>query len=150
MILGMGLLLFIEKDGELLFFVIEELMDKPAIAKKQGMKSFPLETHKPGDESEYGTIQRLVVEEIGITPELIEFKGISPQKFQLIPGRPDIFTGYGYARFIGDPGHVFCPQDTDIRFVGWQKMEALLAGFVRVEVPAILAHFQQNYIKEVL
>lgn len=142
-ILGVGLLLFTPKNGtgSPKLFTIKELESKPAFFKERDMVSFPLETYKEKDITIRKTILRLIDEEIGIHPDQVEICNIFSQRFNLIPGRNDIFTAYGFGIFRGDFGQVFQPKDKDVAYFGWRTVPELLRQRVRIEVKPILDHF---------
>jgi hypothetical protein len=152
-ILGVGFLLFASGNGSNLprLFTIKELESKPAIFKEKNMISFPLETFKEKDVTIQKTILRLMDEEIGIHPDQVELCNIFSRKFNLIPGRNDIFTAYGYGIFQGDLSQTFQPKDTDITYAGWKTIPELLRQRVRIEVKPILNHFTEtNHYPELI
>jgi len=150
MIIGVGFLLFSIIDGIPKLFVLRELKSKTATHKKEGMLSFPLETHKKEDGDYSNTIIRLLEEEIGIPLEQVIIGKIVPENFSLIPGRKDIVTVYGYGFFRGDPSANFHPSDSDISFAGWYACEDLLNyPLIRVETAPILLHFLENHAREI-
>ena len=67
-------------------------------------------------------------------------------KFNLIPGRPDIFTQYAYGTFHGDPNVTREPADNDVKFAGWFTIEELFSKSknLRIETAPILEHFLIN------
>jgi hypothetical protein len=137
-IIGVGLLLFLK--GKLL--VIRELRSKPQYSKYAGMLSFPLETFEKSDITFRKTLSRLAQEELGIINGEIILRNILPDKFNLLPGKPDIATYYGVADFAGSSEHIFVPQDDDIEVIGWMNPDELLQQKnIRVEVRPILEHF---------
>lgn len=150
MIVGVGLLLFAKIGNIPKIFVIQELKEKPEIAKKRGMLSFPLETFKEVDGNPRITLERLVEEEIGISPLQVLICAMEEEKFHLIPGKNDIVTMYGYGIFLGDPGQVFQPKDNDVIFSGWRTLDELADCFVRVEVCPIIEHFRLFHYEELL
>jgi 8-oxo-dGTP pyrophosphatase MutT (NUDIX family) len=141
MIIGVGLLLFAEIEKIPKIFVIQELKDKPEIAKEKGMFSFPLETYKKSDGDYLKTLERLLKEEVGISLSNVAICEVFEKRFRLIPGREDVETVYGYGIFIGNPLCNFTPSDNDIKFEGWMSFKEILARRVRVEVMPILQHF---------
>lgn len=137
-IIGIGLLLF---SGHQIM-TVRELEDKPLVLKRRGMLSFPLETVKGTDRSHRNTVMRLLKEELGIFSTEVEFEGMAPKEFRLIPGMNNIHTLYGIARFVGNPHRTFSPEDTDIEIVGWKSPAELLnENLLRIEVAPILADF---------
>ena len=150
-VFGVGFLLFSNGNGNTpRIFTVEELKSKPEIHKEAGMASFPLETFKTTDVIFENTIMRLIQEEIGIPRDLISIYGLSPCRFQLIPGRKDILTVYGFGKFHGNTSEIFFPIDTDIKFAGWKTFDELCSLPTRVETIPILEHFQKNHQQELL
>lgn len=143
-ILGVGFLLFVSVGRSPQVFVIQELTAKPLLHKEKGMLSFPLETLKPEDLGPERTINRLLVEEVGIPPSQVEICGITPERFNLIPGRNNIWTTYGYGLFLGDPNQDFHPEDDDIAFAGWMTLQALLSSRIRIEVRPVIEHLTRS------
>ena len=146
MITGVGLLLFTQEWNPRMF-VVEELNAKPQYRKEKGMVSFPIETHEAADGSIEGTIQRLIVEEVGIDPSEVVLCGIEPRAFRLIPGREDVESRYGFGVLRGSPSRQFQPRDPDIRFVGWRTAEELLVCHVRIETAPIVEHFRIKHLR---
>jgi len=146
MVTGVGFLLFHFINGSPKIFVIRELKDKPVLRKKAGMLSFPLETFKDNDHNHLGTIVRLLEEEVGIALSEVEILGVFSERFNLIPGRKDIETVYGYGLFLGDPCREFIPDDDDIVFAGWMTLAEILQHPIRVEVAPIIDHFKAQGI----
>lgn len=149
-IVGVGFLMFtIERVPRL--FVVKELKDKPAILKKSGMLSFPLETMEEIDGGVVeDTIWRLVEEEIGTDQTLVKILGVEQRRFKLIPGRDYVETVYGYGLFLGNPEHKFSPSDTDVAFAGWHTLVEVSCSFTRVETAPILNHFRKNHFREMV
>ena len=137
---GFGFLLFSFVNKGM--FTVKELNGKESIKKQAGMIGPPFETVK-GSESPEETINRLIIEEIGVPIEQVIICNILEQKFRLIPGRPEIFTSYGYGIFLGDPKQKFKPTDTDIVFAGWRNPAELREEFIRIETLPILDHFNK-------
>ncbi len=151
MTIGVGFLLFSTDSKNSKIFVVRELKDKPEIYKRKGMLSFPLETFKKSDGGFDGTLDRLIVEEIGVPRNMVLVDRIVPENFYLIPGRSDIITVYGYGFFRGNPAAHLFPSDDDIAFAGWYTCEELLNyPLTRVETAPILQHFLKNYAREFL
>ncbi|MDQ1283948.1 MAG: hypothetical protein QG620_296 [Patescibacteria group bacterium] len=150
-IFGVGFLLFSKTANDSLkLFTVEELGSKPRYHKFQGMKSFPLETFEEKDGSFKETILRLLTEEVGIKKSEAKIINIAAPYFQLIPGRNDIYTVYGYGLYLGNSNETFVPNDVDIRFAGWKTIDELLQQYIRVEVAPILKHFTDNHLAELL
>lgn len=151
-IFGVGFLLFTRgsNGNEPRLFTIEELGSKPQYHKFQGMKSFPLETYEEKDGNFRATIKRLLEEETGIENGYAKILSVAAPYFQLIPGRDDIYTVYGYGIYTGNPEKDFKPKDNDIRFAGWKTITELLQQHIRIEVAPILKHFGDNYLKDLL
>jgi len=141
-IIGIGFLLLSKNN----ILTVEELKSKPALHKKAGMISFPLETFdSEKDKNFFDTINRLLEEELGVEKEEVFIQGICPKAFNIIPNRNDIVTHYGTGLFLGNPNRVFIPKDTDIRVAGWITPEQLLKNAnIRLEVHPILTHFQES------
>ncbi len=150
-IVGVGLLLFWSGNGSPKMFTIKELKGKPELCKEKGMISFPLETYKEEDGSHHGTINRLLEEEVGISPKQVRVYSIISEGFNLIPGRKDIQTYYGYGVFLGDPDQSFISQDNDVVFAGWKPLITLSSYPLRVEVVPVLKHFlSRGHYEELL
>jgi hypothetical protein len=147
-IFGVGFLLFTSGNGAPRLFTVKELKSKPQYFKSSGMVSFPLETFEEKDGSFKTTIERLLREEIGISPQEVRNCCVVKEKFQLIPGRNDIYTIYGYGLFSGYPKDFFIPEDNDIKFSGWKTIDELLQQNTRVETRPILEHFRRNHFRE--
>lgn len=143
-IIGVGFILFSFKDSLPKLFTIKELRNKPQYYKKAGMLSFPLETMEPSDKSRRETVIRILDEEMGISPNQVNILRLVEKEFNLIPGRKDISTFYGYGTFLGNPNQKFTPNDSDIEFAGWKSIKELLGSFIRVEVSPILNHLLSN------
>lgn len=143
-IIGVGFLLFSFKDGIPKLFTIKELKDKPQYYKKAGMFSFPLETMETCDKSRQETVFRMLGEEMGISPDQVNILRLVEKEFNLIPGRKDISTFYGYGIFLGKADQEMTPNDSDIEFAGWKSIQELLGSFIRVEVSPILSHLLSN------
>ncbi len=145
---GMGFLLFRKIESKWTIFIIKELKDKPQYFKKAGMRSFPLETQKEGETDEE-TIRRLVKEETPFSWEQVDFQWIAKEKFNLIPGRKDIFIGYGFGFFKeGIETIKETPVDPEIEVVGWKGLGILLKkekDFLRIEVWPVWMDFLKNY-----
>jgi len=147
---GLGLLLFAFVDGRPSMYTVKELRSKPAISKEAGMVGPPFETMEDGDNGTTGTLMRLLSEETPFPAELITICEVVPQKFNLIPNRPDIFTLYGYGTYNGDPYKIGNPKDNDIEFAGWRSVAELHSMFeknrnsLRVETLPILGHFRRS------
>ncbi|HEX8973991.1 MAG TPA: NUDIX domain-containing protein [Patescibacteria group bacterium] len=145
-IVGVGLLIFAIVKGLPRIYTVKEKKAKPSIFKEAGMLGPPFETVKEIDRSIEETIWRLIKEETGIPREMIDLQKVIPESFNLIPGRPDIFTMYGYAFYKGEPedASLFTPEDDDIEFRGWYTMAELEEEHLRIEVPFILDHFRKS------
>lgn len=148
-LLGVCFLLFSLENG-LRLFTVEEQKSKPFLFKEKGMISPPFETFEPRDGDADGTINRLIREEIGFPVSQIEIYAISSERFNLIPGRSNIFTSYGIGILNGNPNQDRNPMDDDIVFCGWKTIEELLSLKVRIETPTIIDHFSRNYLPEML
>ncbi|MFA6047782.1 MAG: hypothetical protein WCV59_02825 [Parcubacteria group bacterium] len=141
-ILGVGFPVFsINDSGELEVFTVKELRDKPEYFKKKGMISFPLETFEEKDVTPHGTILRLIKEEMGFLNGQVKICHIFREKFNLIPGRRDVFTAYGYGIFTGDRNQILQPEDDDVAYFGWKTIPELFRHSVRIETSPILDHF---------
>lgn len=142
---GVGLLLFVMNGGPRLA-VVKELVAKPQYSKQAGMLSFPLETVEAYDDGLLGTVWRLIKEELGKDiSSLVTVLDVIEEPMQLIPGRPDINTYYGYGIFHGSREQILQPQSDDITFAGWLAPEDLLARpLIRVEVVPVWTHFIQS------
>lgn len=148
---GVGFLLFSRSSsGAWEIFIVEELQSKPEYHKSCGMVSFPLETFEERDVNFWGTISRLIREEIGFPAEEIAISGIVPEYFQPIPGREDVHITYGYGLFTGDRNRVLVPEDKDVKFAGWCPIELLFWKHTRIEVRPILEHFIKNHLRALL
>jgi hypothetical protein len=112
------------------------------------MLTFPLETFKEDDKSFFGTIERIIEEEIGIGFSTIqEIKKIEIASFarNLIPNRADILTVYGTGVFFGNTLSSLSPKDPDVDFFGWMKISEIMDHECkRVEVAPILNHFMMK------
>lgn len=145
-IFGVGFLLFSKKgNGIPRLYTVRELESKPQYHKHAGMESFPLETYEKKDGNLEGTAKRLLDEEIGITSQEVESCCLEKTRFNLIPGRKDIFIVYGYGIFTGDPEKIPGPKDKDVVFAGWATPSELLKKYIRVETSPILCHFFENH-----
>lgn len=132
---GVGLIIKSKKTGRIL--TLKELKDKPAIEKKSGMISFPLETMKSGERKEE-TAKRLMIEEIGMLIEgnIIFFGG---DFFIVKNARTLAAFIYCEEEFIPRP------TDTDVEFFGWMNLNELMnpKAFVRKEVRPVLDCFSK-------
>jgi len=141
-ILGVGFLAFTMNDsGKLKIFTVKELQDKPEYFKEKGMISCPFETYEKKDVTPRGTILRLIKEEMGILNGQVEICHIFPEKFNLIPGRRDVFTAYGYGVIRINRNQIFQPEDDDVTFFGLKTIPELFRYPVRIETAHILDHF---------
>jgi hypothetical protein len=141
MIIGVGFLLFSADK----ILIIRENKDKPEICKKAGMLTFPLETFKEDDKSFFGTIERIIEEEIGFSTQKIKKIEITSFAGNLIPNRPDVVTVYGTGVFFGNKEERVFPKDPDVDFFGWMKIHEIMDHeYKRVEVAPILKHFMKG------
>lgn len=147
-IFGVGFLLFTINNKIPKLFTIEELKDKAEVKKEKGMLSFPLETFEEKDKTFENTIKRLLIEEVGVSLSQVDIKGIASKIFQLIPGRRDIYTVYGFGLFLGNLSDDFVPADNDVKFSGWKTIEDLCWHKTRSETVPILEHFIEKHFQE--
>jgi hypothetical protein len=144
-LVGIGLVLFNHR-GEI--FTVREMNSKPQYSKKAGMISFPLETQEDFDDGDFGTVKRLIEEEMDIRflafiDSFIEEK----TNFRIIPNRSDIITRYQFA-FLNKkaPQNDIIIKDKEISFVGWlTPVKLFFSNLVRVEVCPILEHLFKNH-----
>lgn len=145
---GMGFLFFRKIEGEWKIFIIKELKAKPEIYKEAGMISFPFETQKPG-ESDWDTLRRLVEEETPYSWEQVGCPWVAEEKFSLIPGRTDIYTGYAFGFFDEDIPEKSLKKliDPDIEVIGWESPGIFLNkdSFLRIETLPIFLEYSKKY-----
>ncbi len=127
---AVGLILLCRHGSHIL--TIEERKDKPAIEKKAGMVSFPLETLEDG-ESYDDALRRLLKEEIGIA-----YNNIT------LPGQCGVFSRQFESGIIAHyviymsqcRGTIrYDPHDDDVVFHGWLRPHDLETyPCIRIEV----------------
>jgi predicted NUDIX family NTP pyrophosphohydrolase len=130
---GVGLIVIAGNTGKIL--TVKELEDKPVIKKRAGMRSFPEETVRR-NESIADAMQRLMIEEIGVT--INRDINYFIQDKVVVSDLPQVLMSVGFIQVPMEFDVI--PVDIDIIFGGWHTVEEMLSGKIltRIETGPIL------------